>query len=75
MTFVADQTTGSILKVRCSDDDYQTWSSYRSVSLAQKVPTLTSCGTFTRRAYNLHHESNTAFRMQAIEVQYDIGTL
>lgn len=75
MTFIADQTAGSVLRVRCSDDDYQTWTNYRTVSLSQKVPTLTNCGTFTRRAYNFRHESNTPFRMQAIEVQYDLGTL
>lgn len=75
MTFVGDQTPGSILKVRCSDDDYQTWSNYRTVNMNLKKPNLTNCGTFTKRAYNLHHESNTPFRIQAIEVQYDLGTL
>ena len=75
MEFIGDQTSGSTLSVRASDDDYQTWSNFRAVRLDVKRPLLVNCGTFRRRAYHFQHRSNTPFRLQAVEMQYDIGTL
>lgn len=75
MTFVADQTSGSTLKVRHSDDDYKSWSNFDEVSLADDLPFLTDRGTFRKRAHNLRHQSNTTFRMQAIELNLRIGVL
>lgn len=73
--FVADQTEGSILNVRCSDDDYQTWSNFRNVDLGRKRPRLTQCGSFRRRAYHFRHVCNTALRIQAVEMQVEAGEL
>jgi len=75
MEFVADQEVGSVLMVRNSDDDYQTWSSWRRVDLASNRPHLINCGTFNKRAYHFRHRQNLPFRIHAIEVQYDIGVL
>lgn len=75
LKFVCDQVEGSILYVRKTDDDYQTWSNFRKVDLNHRMPKLVNCGTFTRRAYNLQHRSNTPFRIRALEAQYDVGTL
>lgn len=75
MEFIADQTSGSILHARCSDDDYKTWSNFRSIRLDRKKPMLTDCGTFNKRSYHFRHSSPTPFRIQAVEVQYDVGTL
>lgn len=75
LTFIADQQPGSTLMVQCSDDDYQTWSNYRKVYLSRKRPSLNNCGSFVKRAYHMRHTSNTALRIQAIEMQYDVGTL
>ncbi len=75
MKFIADQIEGSTMEVRCSDDDYQTWTQPRVVDLGSKNPMLTDCGTFTKRAYNFRHVKDTFFRIAAVDVQYDIGTL
>jgi hypothetical protein len=75
MTFIGDQETGSIIEARCSDDDYGTWTNFRKVDMSLKNPRLIDCGTFTKRAYHLRHRSNTKLRLQAVEVQYDIGSL
>lgn len=75
MKFIGDQTSGSKLQVRYSEDDYKSWSNFRYVDLSDPNPMLVNCGTFRRRAYNFRHSSNTDFRMQAIDVQYDLGTL
>lgn len=75
MRFVGDQETGSTLHVRYSDNDYRNWSNFRSVDLSQPSPMLTNCGTFMRRAYHFRHWANTPMRLQAVDVQYDLGTL
>ncbi len=75
LTVIADQIEGSNLFARFSEDDYQTWSQFRRIDLSQSKPTLTNCGTFRRRAYNFRHTAATFFRVSAVEVQYDIGTL
>lgn len=75
MSFVGDQEPGSILYVRSSDDDYQTWNNFRQVDLSLPLPYITDEGTFTKRAYHFRHTADTSLRLQAVEVQYDIGTL
>jgi hypothetical protein len=75
MRFVGDQEPGSVLYARCSDDDYQTWSNFRAIRLYEKEPRLTNCGTFVKRAYHFRHWANTPLRLQAVDVQYDLGTL
>lgn len=73
--FVADQTVGSLLSVRNSDDDYQSWTNFRQVDLSRKRPRLTQCGSFRRRAYHLRHVANTPLRIRALELQLDLGEL
>jgi len=75
LRFWADAVPGSVLNVRCSDDDYQSWSNFRNVDFSKKRPFLTNCGTFYRRAYHLRHRCNTTFRIRAMDLQLDIGTL
>ena len=75
MTFIADQIEGSKLQVRWSDDDYQTWSNWQTVDLSLADPILTQLGTFRKRAFHFQHKCNTFFRISAVEMQYDFGTL
>jgi hypothetical protein len=77
LEFIGDQTAGSVLQVRTNDHDYDStkWTNFRRVDMSVKKPVLTNCGTFTRRVHHLRHQSNTALRLQAIELQVDLGTL
>ena len=75
MRFNCDQRTGSKLYVRSTDDDYQTWTNPREVSLANKRPVLLDCGTFYRRAWHIRHLANTPLRIKSIDLQMDVGTL
>lgn len=77
MSFVADQVEGSMLEVRSNDWDYAAtrWTNFRQVDLGVRKPALINNGTFMRRAYHFRHRSNTPFRLQAVELQVDIGTL
>jgi hypothetical protein len=74
--FDGDKTSGSIIKVRFSDNDYQTWSNFRDVDLSLKKPRIGPCGTFDhRRAYHIRHQRATSFRLRDMDMQMDIGTL
>lgn len=77
LTFVADQTAGSYIDVRCNDSDYKAnaWTDFRRVDLSVIKPSLPNCGTFQKRAYNLRHARPTPFRISALEMQLDLGTL
>lgn len=73
--FQADQVPGSFLDVRCTDDDYQSWSNWRQVDLSQKRPILTGNGTTRARAYHLRHQSPTPFRLRQVQLHVQEGTL
>ena len=77
MNFVGDQVAGSTLQVRVNDYDYDAkkWSNFRKVDLSVPNAQLGNCGTFVRRAHNLRHQAATAFRLRAVELQMDLGTL
>lgn len=75
MNFVCDMVPGSLMSVQVSDDDYQTWSQPRYVDLSMKFPNLTKCGTFRRRSWMFQVRHNLPWRLEAAELQYDIGTL
>lgn len=75
LKFIGDQVEGSTLQVRKTDDDYQSWSKWRTVDMGMKRPKLNNCGTFTKRAYHIRHVANTPMRLRALEAQYDVGTL
>lgn len=73
--FIADQIPGGVMTARYSDDDYQSWSTPRSVDMSAKRPMLTDLGTFQRRAFHLRYIDDLPFRIRAIDVQYDVGSL
>jgi len=75
MFFHADQTPGNEFLIRSSDDDYQHWTNFRRVKLANKRPMLTNCGSFTKRAHHLRHLMNLPLRIRIVDLQLDLGTL
>lgn len=75
LDFVADQVQGSFLQVRVNDFDYNPsqWSSFRTVDLGQKYPSLIKCGTFRRRAWHFRHAVACPFRLMSAEMQVELG--
>lgn len=71
----ADQVPGSILYVRWTDDDYQTWTGFRSLNLGAKRPFIIHCGTFYRRAWHLHHRGPVPFRIKSADLHLQMGVL
>lgn len=75
MTFNSDQTNGSTMQMRYSDDDYQNWSNPETIDLSVERPSTNDLGTFYRRAFHFRHQCNTDLRIKSIDLQLDIGTL
>lgn len=63
------------MKIRHSDDDYNTWSSYRSVTLNQERPIIHQLGQSRRRAYEFLCTDNQPLRFESAELNYDIGEM
>lgn len=73
LEFVADrQDSTSVLSIRYSDDDYKTWSNPRNVDLSNRA-VIWRLGSFRRRAFLLLHEADTPFRVEAVEINIDLG--
>jgi hypothetical protein len=70
--FVSDRASGNVL-MRVSDDDSQSWTKYRSRSLAYNRTRFNRCGSFTRRVYDFRITDNIPVRAQRVEYSIDEG--
>lgn len=59
--------------VRYSNDDYQTWSAYRPVSLSQQRSQLYRLGRGRRRAFDIINYDTQPIRMEALELTVEEG--
>lgn len=69
---VGDKETTNVL-VRYSDDDYDSWSLYRTIPMAQKRAKISSLGSARRRAFELRNTGATALRLLAAELDFEVG--
>lgn len=60
------------LQVSWSDDDYKTWTPVRAMTLAD-FPSINQLGTFRRRAFRFTYVGDTPLRLQAYELDVNIG--
>lgn len=69
LNFMAD-TQNTTMNVRHTDDDYQTWSVYRTVNLSNKRKQLQRCGRSRRRAWEfLHTDVSSPFKLYWMEIE------
>lgn len=68
------ETSTSPLYIAFTDDDYQTSGVTRTVDLSSNRPRLTRCGRFSRRGFLYSHNANTPMRLEAFEVDVEIGS-
>lgn len=73
LTIIADTAANSTVNVSWTDDDYTTWSTARSVSLAVANPYITNCGQFRRRAFRLENTDIYPVRFETMELQLKGG--
>jgi hypothetical protein len=65
--------TGNSVDVKWSDDDYQTWSSTKTIALTDDFPSFARLGSYRRRAFNIRNALNYFVRLEALEVTYTEG--
>lgn len=75
LEIIGDQVDGGIIKVRFSDDDYATWSDFRSFDMSLERPMEPEWGSFKRRAHHLQVQDELPLRIEAIDLHIDLGTL
>lgn len=72
LSVIGDQVSGGTMSIRWSDDDYTTYNTAKTVDLTS-FSMLYRLGAFRRRSFNFTYTGNTAYRMEAIEVEFSIG--
>jgi len=73
LNVVCDLISGGTLTIRWSDDDFTTWSSWKTLSLTSR-PFFARLGSFRRRAFNILFTGNNPFRVEALETEVTLGT-
>lgn len=61
------------ISVQWSDDDYVTWSSARTLTLNGDLPSINQLGLFRRRAFKLTYSSSYPLRLEAFELDINLG--
>jgi hypothetical protein len=72
LSLVGDRTSSNVW-VRHTETDYQSWSQYRPVNMMASWPSISSLGQVSRQAYELRHTDFTSQRLEAIEVEFEMG--
>lgn len=66
---IGDTEASGDISVQWTDDDYQTYSAARTISMSAERKRLNRCGSFRKRAYVLSHSENTPMRLEALELE------
>lgn len=69
---VGDKVDADV-SIRHSDDDYVTWSNWRTVDLSLVRPQLYQLGASRRRAWQIKCTDSQPLRLAAMELDFDIG--
>ena len=74
LAIIADRPTADTnISVSWSDDDYQTYTTARTVNLNQDLPCLYNLGWFRQRNFKLSFTANQNLRLQDLEVEINKG--
>lgn len=73
LDLLCDQNGVGRIQVRCSDDDYLSWSNFRLIDASKTKKALYNCGTFRKRAWHIRYEANGPMRLKAIELDLMLG--
>jgi hypothetical protein len=74
LEIIGDKVAG-IMQIRHSGDDYNTWSSYRSVDLNAPRAQVYLSGADRRRAWEFLCTSNVPLRLDGAEIDFRIGEM
>lgn len=74
LEIIGDKVAGT-MQIRHTGDDYNSWSSYRSVNLNASRPQVYLSGSDRRRAWEFLCTSNVPLRLDSAEVEFRIGEM
>lgn len=57
-----------------TDDDYQSYSTGRTINISNTMPSITQLGLFRRRAFKLVYSDAYPMRLEGLEVDINMGT-
>jgi len=66
-------STANSINLQWTNDDYQTWSNIKTISLTDDFPAFQRLGAFRRRAFRITHSSDNPLRVESLEVEYTKG--
>ncbi len=66
-------SSSSLLSISYADDDYQSFSTARTVDISLKRPILTQLGQFRQRAFKLSYTDNFPLILYGLEVDINMG--
>lgn len=66
-------TSADTVTVQYSDDDYQTFSTGRTIDMTQSLKQLNRLGYFRERAFKITYSGTQQIRLEALEGQVNIG--
>lgn len=73
VNIIGDSTTASApISLRWSDDDYKTWSNWKTLDLVGR-PYFMRLGVFRRRAFNVKSTANAPIRIESMEFDFNQG--
>jgi hypothetical protein len=64
---------GNSVDFSWTDDDYQTWSNTKTITMTDDYPAFQRLGSFRRRAFRIKHSLNYPLRLESLEVEYKEG--
>jgi hypothetical protein len=70
---VADKSNAGSVQLSWTDDDYQTYSSARTIPLSSYQPKIHRMGDFIERAFRFSYTTNNPLKLHHFEVDYNIG--
>lgn len=73
LELIGDKVNTTV-SLKHTDDDYNTWTTYRTVDMNLSRPIIRQLGKSRRRAYDVWHTDNTSLRLQGIELSVRGGT-
>lgn len=66
--------TGNNVSIEYTDDDYNTWSTARTLSFDNDFPFITRLGIFRRRAFRISYTQPYRLRLEGFEVDINKGS-
>lgn len=73
LSYVGDEASSSEeITIKYTDDDYQSWSTGRTLDISKEFPILHNFGMARRRAYSITHTANSFFRFKGLDADIKV---